>query len=95
VPRQAVSTQFARHALIRRDGESGGARVNGGIFELACPQVSAFYLIGHGIGILVPMSHGAMWAGFGFRSAALMLGYMEVVYHMRHGGQWDGCVGLM
>ena len=56
------------------------------------PQVSAFYLIGHGIGGLVPMSHGAMWAGFGFRFATVMLGYMEVVYYMRHGGRWDGCV---
>jgi len=41
------------------------------------------------------MSHGAMGAGFGFRTATVMLGYMEVVYYMRHGGQWDGCVGAV
>jgi len=38
------------------------------------------------------MSHGAMGAGFVFRTATVRLGYMEVVYYVRHGGHWGGCV---
>ena len=34
MPRQAVSTQFARHALIRRNEESGGESVDGETLNL-------------------------------------------------------------
>ena len=31
----------------------------------------------------------------GFGIATVVLGYMEVVYYVRHGGHWGGCVGAV